>query len=85
MIETLSVVIPSITYALYVPGSPSDLNTGNGTEGTMVCTSLGSLFPVFKSEGEPGTYIKNSIESHPSRERAHGRGDAQLRFELFAQ
>ena len=56
MIETLSVVIPSITYALYVLGSPSDLNTGNGTEGTMVCTSLGSLFPVFKSEGEPGTY-----------------------------
>ena len=43
------------------------------------------LFPVFKSEGEPGTYIQNSIESHPSRERAHGRGDAQLRFELFAQ
>ena len=40
-----------------VPGSPSDLNTGNGTEGAMVCTSLGSLFPVFKSEGEPGTCL----------------------------
>ena len=26
-----------------VPGSPSDLKTGNGTEGAMVCTSLGSL------------------------------------------
>ena len=31
-----------------VPGSPSDLNTGNGIEGTMVCTSLGSLLrPLF--------------------------------------
>ena len=29
-----------------LPGSPSDLNTGNGTEGTMVCTSLGSLVQV---------------------------------------
>ena len=28
-----------------LPGSPSDLNTGNGTEGAMVCTSLGS--PLF--------------------------------------
>ena len=26
-----------------VPGSPLDLNTGNGIEGAMVCTSLGSL------------------------------------------
>ena len=32
----------------HVPGSPSDLNTGNGTEGAMVCTSLGSLLrPLF--------------------------------------
>ena len=31
-----------------VPGSPSDLNTGNGTEGAMVCTKLGSLLrPLF--------------------------------------
>ena len=31
-----------------VPGSPSDLNTGNGTEGAMVCTILGSLLrPLF--------------------------------------
>ena len=31
-----------------LPGSPSDLNTGNGTEVAMVCTSLGSLFrPLF--------------------------------------
>ena len=31
-----------------VLGSPSDLNTGNGTEGAMVCTSLGSLLrPLF--------------------------------------
>ena len=31
-----------------IPGSPSDLNTGNGTEGAMVCTSLGSLLrPLF--------------------------------------
>ena len=29
-------------------GSPSDLNTGNGREGAMVCTSLGSLLrPLF--------------------------------------
>ena len=33
---------------LSVLGSPSDLNTGNGTEGAMVCTSLGSLLrPLF--------------------------------------
>ena len=32
----------------FVPGSPADLNTGNGTEGAMVCTSLGSLLrPLF--------------------------------------
>ena len=31
-----------------VPGSPSDLNTGNGTEDAMVCTSLVSLLcPLF--------------------------------------
>ena len=31
-----------------LPGSPSDLNTGNGIEGAMVCTSLGSLLrPLF--------------------------------------
>ena len=31
-----------------VPGSPSDLNAGNGIEGAMVCTSLGSLLrPLF--------------------------------------
>ena len=31
-----------------VPGSPSGLNTGNGIEGAMVCTSLGSLLrPLF--------------------------------------
>ena len=34
--------------ALQIPGSPSDLNTGNGTEGAMVCTSLGRrLRPLF--------------------------------------
>ena len=31
-----------------LPNLPSDFNTGNGTEGTMVCTSLGSLLrPLF--------------------------------------
>ena len=35
-------------FAIRVPGWPSDLNTGNGTEGAMVCTSLGSLLrPLF--------------------------------------
>ena len=35
-------------WANTVPGSPSDLNTGNGTEGAMVCTILGSLLrPLF--------------------------------------
>ena len=29
---------------MIVPGSPSDLNIGNGTEVAMVCTGLGSLF-----------------------------------------
>ena len=33
---------------MYVPGSPSDLRTGNGTEGAMFCTSLGNLLrPLF--------------------------------------
>ena len=32
----------------HIPGLPSDLNTGNGTEGALVCTSLGSLLrPLF--------------------------------------
>ena len=37
-VSDLSLILSSI-----LPGSPSDLNTGNGTEGAMVCTSLGSL------------------------------------------
>ena len=38
----------TIVYIVHVPGSPSDLNTGNGTEGAIVCTSLGSLLrPLF--------------------------------------
>ena len=33
---------------LLIPGSPLDLNTGNGTEGAMACTILGSLLrPLF--------------------------------------
>ena len=33
---------------LFLPGSPSDMNTGNGIEGAVVCTSLGSLLgPLF--------------------------------------
>ena len=35
-------------WANTVPGSPSDLNTGNGTEGAMVYIILGSLLrPLF--------------------------------------
>ena len=45
----------------YIPGSPSDLNTGNGIEGAMV-------FHVFKSEGEPGTrrHIGRCIGKRPT-------------------
>ena len=42
-----------------VPGSPSDLNTGNGTEGVMVCTSLGSLLlPLFY-------YLCSNLKANP--------------------
>ena len=39
---------PLSAFGTDLPGSPSDLNTGNGTEGAMVCTSLGRLLrPLF--------------------------------------
>ena len=44
-VSTLSNVDNDLVYRA---GSPSDLNTGNGIEGAIVCTSLGSLLrPLF--------------------------------------
>ena len=46
-------------YNRSIPGSPSDLNTINGTEGAMVCTSLGSLLrPLFY-------FLRSNLKANP--------------------
>ena len=57
-----------------LPGSPSDLNTGNGTEGTMVCTSLGSLLrPLFY-------FLCSNLKANPVQSEAATSGQTKREF-----